>query len=296
MNDVPVNTTSYAEPDQMLSGLIGLYETFLPGRIRAYYLVGSYANGTAVPSSDVDLRILLRGEGHDQETAHLANAIAELSQRMTRFASSVAILSEQAFAAYEDVHASVQIKLASLLLYGDDLRQSIELPPLPTYTRVCVDTALVYFTQVPLVQMPILTLPRRRTGSLFVSLDSPDPDGEFYGYDLRRTPEGSAYQDLKDLVMSVRDMATAILVHDAGVYVGNKSDYPDLYRAHIGDRWSTLIHERNTVCKQQWKYQIPVDAAERQRLRDLCDQVYHFEHHFLSFLQHYLREQCRTGE
>ena len=35
------------------AGLVGLCELTFPERIQAYYLVGSYADGSAVPSSDL---------------------------------------------------------------------------------------------------------------------------------------------------------------------------------------------------------------------------------------------------
>jgi predicted nucleotidyltransferase len=46
--------------DEIVQGIIGLFEIAFPGRIRGCYLVGSYADGTAVPLSDIDIRVVLK--------------------------------------------------------------------------------------------------------------------------------------------------------------------------------------------------------------------------------------------
>ncbi len=53
-----VETTAHPFVDEYLCGLIGLFETVFPDRIRAYYLIGSFATGGAIASSDVDLRVI----------------------------------------------------------------------------------------------------------------------------------------------------------------------------------------------------------------------------------------------
>ena len=44
----------------LIDGSIGLLETTFPGRIRAYYLTGSFAEGTAVAHSDLDMIIVFK--------------------------------------------------------------------------------------------------------------------------------------------------------------------------------------------------------------------------------------------
>jgi hypothetical protein len=44
-------STGTPQIDSLLAGFIGLFELAFPARIRAYYLVGSYANGSHVPAS-----------------------------------------------------------------------------------------------------------------------------------------------------------------------------------------------------------------------------------------------------
>jgi hypothetical protein len=54
--------------DRVLGGFIGVCELVFPGRVRAYFLTGSTADGTAVRtpgdalnSSDIDLTVVFAG-------------------------------------------------------------------------------------------------------------------------------------------------------------------------------------------------------------------------------------------
>ncbi|MCL5998358.1 MAG: nucleotidyltransferase domain-containing protein [Chloroflexi bacterium] len=60
------NTTGQSQVDNLLRGLIGLCELAFPQRVRAYYLVGSYADGSAVGGSDVDVRIVFRDDFREE--------------------------------------------------------------------------------------------------------------------------------------------------------------------------------------------------------------------------------------
>ena len=47
--------------DTLLREVINRVEQALPGRIRGYYVVGSHADGSALPASDIDLTIVVKG-------------------------------------------------------------------------------------------------------------------------------------------------------------------------------------------------------------------------------------------
>jgi predicted nucleotidyltransferase len=59
-------TTGHPRIDATLRGIIGLYEIVFPGRISGYYVIGSYADGNPVPTSDLDGLILFKGNFVDQ--------------------------------------------------------------------------------------------------------------------------------------------------------------------------------------------------------------------------------------
>jgi predicted nucleotidyltransferase len=61
------NTTGHQQVDGIIRGLIGIFEATFPERVRAYYLVGSYADGSAVPLSDIDIRVVFKDDFQGDE-------------------------------------------------------------------------------------------------------------------------------------------------------------------------------------------------------------------------------------
>ena len=64
------------EIDRVLRGFVGACDAAFPGRVRAYYLTGSWADGTgvrtpgdALNSSDIDVTVVFAGALSDAEAA-----------------------------------------------------------------------------------------------------------------------------------------------------------------------------------------------------------------------------------
>jgi predicted nucleotidyltransferase len=70
---VSLATSSGSRPvDDALRNAIGIFETAFPGRIRAYYVEGSYADRSAVATSDIDLAIVFKDHFVDRDEADRA--------------------------------------------------------------------------------------------------------------------------------------------------------------------------------------------------------------------------------
>src|SRR5215212_11405293 len=54
-------STGISQIDEIIRGSIGILEALFPNRIRAYYLVGSYADGGYTSNSDIDVVPLFKG-------------------------------------------------------------------------------------------------------------------------------------------------------------------------------------------------------------------------------------------
>jgi predicted nucleotidyltransferase len=259
-------STGHERIDAVLRGIVGIWEMAFPGRIRAYYLTGSYSDGTALPTSDIDLSILFRGGfTHEREEA-AADELADHCAQISPVELDLVPLAEE----IPFPLRAASIKLASQLIYGEDVRERMLLPPPADYVRQAMELTA--------------RLLRRLHGTgdgLPFPLDYPDPDGPFYGYDRS---DGAA---LKDLVTTIGLAATAILAFKAGHYAGGKRDCLRLYRACIDDQWTGYLEEVYERCRNQWGYRVPGDREDRQRLRQLCGQALSFENHFLSFYREY---------
>lgn len=57
-----IESTGRPEIDQIAEGIIEVYEETFPNRIRSYYLVGSWADASAVLLSDIDIRVVFKDD------------------------------------------------------------------------------------------------------------------------------------------------------------------------------------------------------------------------------------------
>lgn len=61
MSDVTLSASvGSTAADAVIRGVIGSFETAFAGRIRSCYVEGSYADGSAVATSDIDLTVAFR--------------------------------------------------------------------------------------------------------------------------------------------------------------------------------------------------------------------------------------------
>ena len=80
-----IRTIGKPSIDNVLSQIVERYEAQFPGRLRAYYLTGSYAEGNAVEWSDIDVYVLFKdafvSEGEAAQAKQLERALAPLTPR-----------------------------------------------------------------------------------------------------------------------------------------------------------------------------------------------------------------------
>ncbi len=257
-----LDETGHEPVDRALRGLVGVFETDFPGRVRGYYVEGSHASDTAVAASDLDLTIVFKGSfqaGHDNDEGE-----RERAARLTASYGAASVVECDAeIVDEEELRRGVYpaFKLASRLVYGDDVRDAVPLLPLDEWTRQRMHAAC--WLIVGLYGRPCpLRLP----------IDYPDPTGKFYGYDHRpvRLPDGRSVPTTRDLIRVIGWAATALVALQAGRYVARKRDCHVLYRACIGDEWTALLDDIDTRCRGEWGYLVPDDPYQRRDLRDIC--------------------------
>src|SRR5438067_7633490 len=61
------HSTGSATVDEFVRRAVGAFERTFPGRVRGYYVIGSYADGSATPISDLDLVVLFKGSRSEEE-------------------------------------------------------------------------------------------------------------------------------------------------------------------------------------------------------------------------------------
>jgi len=263
-------TTGDQRADTLLQGTIGVVETCFPGRIRGYYLVGSYANGSAVASSDLDIVVVFKHafEGDEQARCrHLTHHCSLISPIRLDLAPRCEAELFQT--------GSVSLKLASQLLYGEDIRAVVPIEPLDEYLPQVLFGFFFY-----------TALLRGEPEHLMYPLDYPDSHAPFYGYERW----GLFLADqlavgLRTLVNSMTLAATFLVGVHAARHVGSKRDAIEAYKVTIADSWTGLLQDVYSMCKQRWAYRVPETPADQADLRQLCQRILGFEN--------YILDQCR---
>ncbi|WP_126631431.1 nucleotidyltransferase domain-containing protein [Dictyobacter alpinus] len=266
-----------------LQRFVELYEYTFPGRVAAYYVEGSYADATAVQTSDVDIVVIFRTQAGDSSLS------VDADQLWQQLSLPEEIELDPTFVDETSLQEGVwpAMKFGGRLIYGEDICQRYPLLPLVEWTSDRMHAA--YWLCLNVYQRPIpFQLP----------LNFPDPDDEFFGY-TRRTlllSDGTEVPCTRDIIRTSGWAATALLASQAGQYVARKRDCQRLYRQYIGDEWSTLLEDIYLYCRGEWQYLIPADPTMRAKLRAICERMLYFERHFLQLYRPYLLSQFRQAE
>jgi hypothetical protein len=275
-------TTGIEQVDNIVRGVISIVELMLPNRVRGYYLTGSYADGSAVSMSDIDLATVVKGVATPEEDDQFADLRAAC-KLISPCALDLSLINEDILLQSGDV----SFKLASVLLYGEDIRPAVPLVPIATYTRQAMHFPYVIFSAM-----------RRNLSILTFPLDYPDPAANYYGYVRRqlRALDGTTHTTTKQLLLTASWTATALVAYQAGKYVSNKCDCVKQYRRWINDEWAALLEDIDGHCRLRWAYRVPEMASDQERLRELCQHELVFENHFLTVYQQYLLAELQEPD
>lgn len=254
----PIYSTGQLQIDDTIRGIIGIFEAAFPTRIRSYYLVGSYADSSATPLSDIDIRIIFK----DDFTAGEEEKMRQV-RHYCRLISPIPIdcppLSEARL--LHDVnwlHEPLGIKSDGQLLYGEEIRDSFGEPEFSAYVRNVTAVPVQRFARI------------RQQDGLSFPLTYPDPTGEFFGYDDETGPAWGKVPGTKGLVHMIGFAATCLIAFQSERIVTRKSDWLRLYKETIGDEWAPFLEDLYRKCKETWLYRIPENKDERHQLREIC--------------------------
>jgi hypothetical protein len=279
-----VESTGDRQCDRIAQGVIGIFEIAFPGRVRGFYLRGSHASGTSIAGSDLDLFIVFKDRFADPAEYERAQALSAHCARLTPVLLEVILVGERGLRQPDGIGAALNLKLATRLLYGEDIRAELPLYDAETYVRSVVHTPYLSYTY------PV----QRRNGPLVYPLDHIDPDGPFFGFD--QWMDGADEPSTKLLIATVGWTATAIVALRSGQYVRDKAACVELYQKYVADEWTDLVTQVHDLCRNRWHYRLPADATDRQTLRDLCRRALDFQNHFLRLYREYQLAELASGD
>ncbi len=268
--------------NSVLFGFIGLCQMAFPKRLRACFLLGSHATGDAVADSDLDLLLVFKDrfqEGEVERHEHFRRSVGMLA----RFPLDVSAMDEVRLMA----EGAVNLKRASLLLAGEDLRERIPLMPLEQWLRYCMHRPYVFMERARA---------RAEGEPLRYPLAHPDPRGQLYGYDHSAVldAQGFPHRGFKELFTLACRLATADVAL-AGRHTYSKRDALEAHRLYVNDE-RTLLFDQINECRKRWGYRVPEAPEDQAHLRSLCARMLDVENHFLGLYKDYLLAELRRGE
>ncbi len=265
-------STGNAQIDGIIRGSIGVLETIFPNRIRAYYLVGSYADGSFTATSDIDLVPLFKGTMQAGE---------EITYRQTvRYMDMISPIRLGFGLRNEDQsfrEGGVGIKIGSVLVYGEDVRDQIPLTPLEQYCQTSISTSI-----------ELIRHQRGDPNQLFVPLDYPKAQDEFYGYVKEENVQGTMRKSTAAIFTHLMFLASTLVTLKTGHYNASKSFSWKVYQTYIGDSWGAFLEEWYWGPKKQWGNAIPHTNEERYQLKQLCQEALAFENEFLGIAKAFI--------
>jgi hypothetical protein len=274
--------------DRLARGVIGVFEVAFPDRVRGFYLRGSHASNTSIPGSDLDLFIIFKDRFADRAEYDRARALSDHCAQLSPVLLELVLTGERGLRGLEGVGAALNLKLATRLLYGEDIRADLPAFDADTYVRSVVHTPYLSYVYPK----------ERRGGPLVYPLRHLDPDGPFFGYDQCMMPgaDGVERPSTKLLVGSVGWTATAIVALGSGQHVRDKAACVELYQQYVADDWTSLVTDVHELCRNRWRYQVPSDPTDRRTLRELCDRALDFQNHFLELYRSYQLTELASGD
>ena len=273
-------STGLSRIDEIIYGSIGILETLFPHRIRAYYLVGSYADGGYTSESDIDLVPLFKGMMQDGEEISYRQTV-EYMDKLSPVRLGFGLRNEdQSFR-----EGGVGIKIGSVLLYGEDMRDHIPLTPLEQYCQSCISTSI-----------GLIRYQRSDPDQLFFPLEYPNAQDEYYGYLKEENIQGTIRKSAASIFTHLMFLASSIVTLKTGQYNASKSFSWKFYQDHIGDGWGTFLEEWYTRGKKQWRYAIPMTSKERNQLKQMCQKVLAFENEFWMIAKDFILKRLESKD
>lgn len=268
--------------ERVLQELIATFEATFPSRIRGYFLEGSYADQSALATSDIDLIILFKDAFANDAERDRAAQLAENIDNDSHWELDISLLEEQKLT----TGVPPSLKPGGVLLFGEPVPEHLPLITASEWGRERMHAAYWLMTKV-FGRPNIVTLPR----------DYPQPQAEFYGYTERtiRLADGGQEPSTRDLVRVMGWAGTALVARLGQQIVVRKKECHVYYRKYVDDEWATLFEQLYEKCRMAWQYRIPAAPAARNELRHICRQALRFENHFLNIYKPFLLAELRSA-
>lgn len=257
-------STSQEVVSQTLQSCIASYELLFPGRIRSYFLVGSYLDGSAVQNSDLDVVVLFK----HKVTLKELEAFWHLHYQLNLI-SPIPLGFNVIHESYFEQGVSLHFR-ESKLLYGQDVLKNY-----PNLSREMAEQRFISSAIKLIYRIHNVNTP------LSIPVHFPDQKALYFGFNFKVQQQNTP----KRLMNLVARIISALLILKTGEQPKSKRHSILCYQENIGGRWADYANKVEKLVKYKWQYQMPETQEDQQQLTELCQQLLEFENNFLGFIK-----------
>lgn len=256
--------------DSKIDGTIRVTQDAVVWKIDAVYLLGSYTDGTHLPTSDIDLAFVVSGWVDRIWAEQLQRIIYNRTRSMIGPKLDLYIIprDEINFQDPKDLlmrEGVINMMYASRLVWWTEMRGEIWDLPIEDYRALSFETPLYFMRKVRWFQLD--------TPSNSQDLDIPDNLDEYNGY--------LKFGDTKGILTLIWWICTALVAQKSSVPIWKKSDVLAAFREHVGGKFLGLVDEAFQLIRAELFYNSPVTENDKLRLKAICKELIFFEREYL---------------
>jgi predicted nucleotidyltransferase len=278
--------TNVVEIDEQIDAFIEFTKDILELNIVSIYLLGSYIDSSFVENSDIDIAIVYK------------NADINYIKKIERFflifsrnffkreidlylisTDEIKQLDQKALLTREGI---VNIKLASRLLYGKDIKKDIKLDNFDDYIDLTLDVPFHFMKKIRGLKNDLIVGSKN-------NLTYPNKKDYYFGYTsfIRNTHNKV---ESKPILSLIGWMCTGMIAIKGRRRVGKKSDVSRMYKKYVNDEWTPFVEKAYKLIREVLQYELPANKQNGKELRSLCLNLIKFEQHFMQEYENYSKK------
>lgn len=265
-----------------VDAFVEMLQTFFQLDIVAIYLLGSHTDNTAVSTSDVDIAVIYRGSNPEYIkkvnsffTAHSRELFKYEIDLYLIELGQLESLDKSKLLTREGI---INVKLASELIKGEDIRDKINISDVSDYIQITIETPVHFMRQI-----------RGLGVDDALTIVYPNADDYYFGY-LERAAETHLGLETKPLLTLIGWISTSLVALRSGQLIGKKSDVVKHYARYVGDEWTEYVGSAYDVIRNHLAYKLPRSPQQKEAVRRLSEKLILFEQHYMREYEKYHKQ------
>jgi|GEM_PF-6861462 Nucleotidyltransferase domain. len=247
-------------------------------KLLSAYVTGSYANGYAVSTSDVDLFLVFEGTITPEDEKIRDEIYAQLEHITPPLDIAIRGLPKLLEAGDEGMREHF------LHVFGEPVHLQVPLPLIQDYAYRGMHSGYLRMQHT------------RKSKPYIWPLKYPEEQSPLKGYDWREKiiVNGKSFDSIKEIVVLTGWMATGLIAWKGQTFVPTKNHVVKLFKEVIGGPMADDLELITNLCRTKLAYLVPESEEGLKELQDLLPKVLAFENFFLENYQDFLIENLKN--